>query len=102
MFYRRFSHSTGFSTSYSKACSVVLLSLVSAAACAQKPAPTAPQPPAAFKAPPEVEQALRARVTEFFQFHVEGNFRAAYGMIAEDTKEYYFNTPMGDLTVESF
>ena len=38
------------------------------------------------------EQALRARVTEFLQYHVEGNFRKAYDMVAEDTKEYYFNT----------
>src|ERR1700688_644511 len=29
-------------------------------------------------APPEVEQALRARVTEFLQYHVDGNFRKAY------------------------
>jgi hypothetical protein len=76
--------------SYSKACSFVLLSLVSAAACAQTPAP-APQAPAVLKAPPEVEQALRARVTEFFQLHVESNFQKAYGMVAEDTKVYYFN-----------
>lgn len=40
--------------------------------------------------PPEVEQALRARVTEFFQYHVDGNFRKAYDLVAEDTKDYYF------------
>jgi hypothetical protein len=42
--------------------------------------------------PPEVEQALRARVTEFLQYHVDGNFRKAYDMVAEDTKDHYFNT----------
>jgi hypothetical protein len=42
--------------------------------------------------PPEVEQALRARVTEFLQYHVDGNFRKAYDMVAEDTKDRYFNT----------
>jgi len=41
--------------------------------------------------PPEVDQALRARVTEFMQLHVDGNFRKAYDMVAEDTKEDYFN-----------
>jgi hypothetical protein len=41
--------------------------------------------------PPEVDQALRARVTQFMQYHVEGNFRKAYDMVAEDTKDEYFN-----------
>jgi hypothetical protein len=40
--------------------------------------------------PPEVEQALRARVTEFFNYHVDGNFMKAFGLVAEDTREYYF------------
>jgi len=38
----------------------------------------------------EAEQALRARVTEFLQYHVDGNFRKAYDMVAEDTKDDYF------------
>ncbi len=42
--------------------------------------------------PPEVDQALRARVTEFFQYHVDGNFRKAFELVAEDTKDYYFAT----------
>lgn len=42
--------------------------------------------------PPEVDQALRARVTEFFQDHVDGNFRKAFDLVAEDTKDYYFST----------
>ncbi len=41
---------------------------------------------------PEAEQALRARVNEFFQYHVDGKFSKAYEMVAEDTKEYYFAT----------
>ncbi|HML18338.1 MAG TPA: hypothetical protein VK419_15010 [Bryobacteraceae bacterium] len=42
--------------------------------------------------PPDVEQALRARVTQFFQYHVEGgpSFRKALELVAEDTKDYYF------------
>ena len=39
----------------------------------------------------EAEQALRARVTEFLQYHVEGNFRKAYDLVADDTKDDYFN-----------
>src|SRR5579864_2193220 len=49
---------------------------------------------------PEVEQALRARVTEFLQYHVDGNFRKAYDMVAEDTKDQYFNT--GKVKLQSF
>src|SRR5713226_10251313 len=40
--------------------------------------------------PPEVDQALRARVTEFYQDHVDGNFRKAFDLVAEDTKDHYF------------
>jgi hypothetical protein len=39
----------------------------------------------------EADQALRARVTQFLQYHVEGNFRKAYDMVADDTKDDYFN-----------
>jgi hypothetical protein len=42
--------------------------------------------------PPEVDQALRARVNEFFQYHVVGNYRKAFDLVAEDTKDYYFAT----------
>jgi hypothetical protein len=40
--------------------------------------------------PPEVDQALRARVTEFFQDFVDGKFRQAMDLVAEDTQEEYF------------
>jgi hypothetical protein len=58
-------------------CRALLISAFAATAFAQTP-------------PPEVDQALRARVTQFFQYHVEGNFRKAYEMVAEDTKDFYF------------
>jgi hypothetical protein len=41
-------------------------------------------------APPEVDQVLRARVDEFYGYHVTGKFMKAYELVAEDTKEYYF------------
>jgi hypothetical protein len=50
--------------------------------------------------PPEVDQALRARVTEFLQYHVDGNFRKAYEMVAEDTKDQYFT--MGKSQLKGF
>jgi hypothetical protein len=59
----------------------VALLLVPAAAFAQTPASAAP---------PEVEQALRARVTEFFQDFVDSKFRQAINLVAEDTQDEYF------------
>ena len=49
---------------------------------------------------PEAEKALRARVTEFLQYHVDGNFRKAYEMVAADTQEDYFNT--GKIQIKGF
>jgi len=50
-------------------------------------------PPASTPgAPPDVDKALRARVSQFFQYHVDGEFRKAYNLVAEDTKEEYFNS----------
>ena len=43
------------------------------------------------KAPPEVDEALRARVSKFFQAHVEGKFRLAEQEVAEDSKDFYYN-----------
>jgi hypothetical protein len=40
---------------------------------------------------PEVDQALRSRVTAFFQYEKEGNFRKAYDLVAEESKDYYFS-----------
>lgn len=48
--------------------------------------------------PPEVDQALRARVTEFFQDHVDGHFRNAEALVAEDTKDYYFEAAKNRFT----
>jgi hypothetical protein len=59
------------------------------------PAQTPAQTPAE-----EAEQVLRARVTEFLQYHVEGNFRKAYDMVADDTKDAYFN--MGKAQIKAF
>lgn len=40
--------------------------------------------------PPEVDQALRARVNEFYGYHVSGDFDKAWPMVADDTKKEYF------------
>jgi hypothetical protein len=43
------------------------------------------------KAPPEIDQALRGRVAKFFQAHVDGKFRQAEEVIAEDSKDVFYN-----------
>jgi len=40
--------------------------------------------------PADVDAALRARVTEFFQDFVDGKYRAVMDLVAEDTQEEYF------------
>ncbi len=51
------------------------------------------QNPAALfeKAPPAVDEALRARITKFFEAHVTGRLRAADEVVAEDSKEAFFS-----------
>jgi hypothetical protein len=44
-----------------------------------------------FDRPPaDVDQALRARITEFYQLHVKGDFRHAEALVAEDTQEFFY------------
>jgi hypothetical protein len=64
------------------------LLLVPAAVVAQTPSPAAPA---------EVEQALRTRVTEFFQDFVDGKFRQAINLVAEDTQDEYFSGPKAEI-----
>ena len=42
------------------------------------------------KAPPDVDEALRARITKFYQAHVDKKFRQADEYVAEDTKDFYY------------
>ncbi len=39
----------------------------------------------------EAEKALRARAEQFYQLEVDGQFRKAEALVAEDTKDYYFD-----------
>jgi hypothetical protein len=50
----------------------------------------APMPAAPPQAPPEVDQALRARANAFLDSQSKGDFRKAYDLVAEDSKDYYF------------
>lgn len=42
------------------------------------------------KAPPAIDDALRARVAKFYQAHVEGKFRIAEQLVAEESKDVFF------------
>jgi hypothetical protein len=50
------------------------------------------QNPGSFfdKAPPDVEEALRARIAGFYQAHVDKKFRQADEYVAADTKDFYY------------
>ena len=42
------------------------------------------------KAPPHVDEALRTRVSQFLQAHVDGKFRNAIDLVADNSKDFYF------------
>jgi len=62
-----------------------IFALFAAALSAQDPSELFHKPPA------DVDQALRARVSEFFELHVKGDFRRAESLVAEDTKDYFYD-----------
>jgi hypothetical protein len=62
-----------------------IFALFAAVLAAQDPGELFHKPPA------DVDKALRARVSEFFELHVKGDFRHAEALVAEDTKDYFYN-----------
>jgi hypothetical protein len=56
-------------------------------------------PSAAFGQKPsaEVDQALRARANEFFQYFVDGQYRKAYSLVAEEAQDEFFGSPKAEL-----
>ena len=58
--------------------------LFAAFAFGQSNDPFKPKPPAG------VDAALRARVAEFFDLHVKGQFRKAEELVAADTKDFFY------------
>jgi len=66
---------------------------MAAAALAQTPgAPVKAAAESSPKAPPEVDAALRARISEFYQFEVDGKFSKALQLVAEDTKDMFIGS----------
>jgi len=46
-------------------------------------------------APPPIDEALRARVDQFYQAHVTGKFREAFALVADDSQDAFFAAPKG-------
>ena len=63
---------------------LVLPVLLAAACCAQNPTDLF------TRAPKAIDDALRARIAEFFQDHVDGKYRQAEQLVAEDTKDFFY------------
>jgi hypothetical protein len=64
---------------------ILIFASLAAAAFAQDPADLF------NRAPADVDQALRARITEFFHYHVTGEHRKAEELVADDTKDYFYD-----------
>jgi hypothetical protein len=62
-----------------------LLTLLAAVSFAQDASEVFNKPPA------RVDQALRERINEFYQYHVKQEFRKAEALVAADTKEYFYS-----------
>jgi hypothetical protein len=45
------------------------------------------------KAPPPIDEALRARVAQFYQAQMEGKFREAFTLVADDSQDAFFTAP---------
>ena len=76
---------------YTARVALIPLALVALANLAPAQVPVPQAAPATFgPAPAAVDQALRDRVNEFFQYHVTSEYRKAMSLVADDTQDAYF------------
>jgi len=64
---------------------ITLLAVVAASCFAQNAEELFNRPPAG------VDEALRARINEFYGYHIHNQPRKAEALVAEDTKDYFYN-----------
>src|SRR5215472_4098487 len=64
---------------------IAILALFASCAAAQEPADLF------NRAPKSVDDALRARIDEFYLASVKGEFRKAEALVAEDTKDFFYD-----------
>ena len=48
------------------------------------------------KAPPPIDDALRARVTQFYDLYQAGKFKQAFSLVAEDSQDAFFSSGKED------
>src|SRR3954470_14312898 len=63
---------------------IALLAVLATALFAQKVPKAPPKPPA------RVDEALRARITEFYQYHVNEDYRKAEKLVSEDSQDFFY------------
>src|ERR1700741_2577386 len=49
------------------------------------------------KAPPPIDEALRARVAQFYHAYTTGKFREAYPLVAEDAQDAFLGSSKDSL-----
>jgi hypothetical protein len=64
---------------------IALFALFGVLAFAQPNEPFKPKPPVG------VDAALRARIQEFYDLHIKGQFRKAEALVADDTKDLFYS-----------
>jgi hypothetical protein len=64
---------------------ISILAVFAGVLCAQNTENLFDKPPAG------VDKALRSRITEFYEYHVKGEFRKAEALVADDTKEFFYS-----------
>jgi len=64
-------------------CRRIIVSVLASVALAQNPS-------IFHKAPPEVEEKLRARVIQFYTLYLQGKFRLAEALVAEEGRDLYY------------
>jgi hypothetical protein len=65
---------------------ILILALCAGAVSAQNPDNPFDRPPA------NVDRALRERINQFYQFHVDREFKKAEPLVAQDTRDYFYSS----------
>ena len=66
--------------------------IAAAVSCASVCGQSAPATDVFTKAPPQVDAALRERISGFYQKHIEGKFRAAEQFVAQDSLDLFYES----------
>jgi hypothetical protein len=76
-----------------------LLAVFCVASLAAFPSLFAETPPSSKPVPAKVDAALRARVTDFYQSQMAGNFRKSYDLVSKESQDYFLSISKEKATV---